>query len=93
MSEHSVTSSNNIVYSSELSSAKNFAIDLTERVLSTAVIAAGGVMVAAGPADMFHASFWEAVGVGGVSAVLTLVKGFVAKLRGNPSSASLAKAL
>lgn len=80
-------------FSVTLSGAENFAIDLTERVLATGVVAAGGVMIAAGPADMFHASFWQSVGVGAMTAVLTFVKGFAAKLRGNPTSASLSKSI
>ncbi|MFY0511793.1 hypothetical protein ACOMD4_15625 [Streptomyces anulatus] len=36
--------------------AKTYARDLAERTLATAVVAAGGVAVAAGPADMFSAS-------------------------------------
>jgi hypothetical protein len=40
---------------------------------------------------MFHASFWEAAGTGGVAAVVALVKGLVARWRGAVNSASLAK--
>ncbi len=65
--------------------------DLAERVLSTAVVAGAGVAIAAGPADMFHASFWESVGVAGIAAAASLVKGIAARVIGDKNSASLAK--
>lgn len=74
-----------------LKTGKTYARDIAERVLSTAVVGSAAVAVAAGPADMFHASFWQAVGVGGLAAVGSLVKGWVARWRSVSNSASLAK--
>ncbi|MFI5473235.1 hypothetical protein ACIA6D_23715 [Streptomyces cacaoi] len=68
-----------------------YARDLAERTLATAVVAAGGVAVAAGPADMFHASFWETMGAAGIAAAGTLLKGMLARAFGSKNSASLAK--
>lgn len=78
---------NNVI----LKTAETYAKDLAERVIWTFLLAAGGVAVASGPADMFHASFWETVGTAGLVAVGTLIKGVIAKFRGDPNSASLAK--
>ncbi|WP_372352611.1 hypothetical protein [Streptomyces sp. KL116D] len=69
----------------------DFARDLAERTLATFVVAAGGVAVAAGPADMFHASFWQTMGAAGVAAAGSLVKGILARAFGAPNSASLVK--
>ncbi|MFF1702615.1 hypothetical protein [Streptomyces sp. NPDC058252] len=66
-----------------------YARDLAERVASTFVVAAGGVAVAAGPADMFHASFWQTMGAAGVAAAASLVKGMAARAFGTKNSASL----
>ncbi|MEU5664771.1 hypothetical protein [Streptomyces longwoodensis] len=71
--------------------AKTYARDLAERTLATAVVAAGGVAVAAGPADMFHASFWETMATAAIVAAGTLVKGLLARGLGTKNSASLAK--
>ena len=68
-----------------------YARDLAERTLATAVVAAGGVAVAAGPADMFHASFWQTMGAAGIAAAGTLLKGMLARAFGGKNSASLAK--
>lgn len=68
-----------------------YARDLGERVTWTFLTASGGVALAAGPADMFHASFWQTVGVAGVAAAGSLVKGMVARAFGSKNSASLAK--
>lgn len=65
-----------------------YAKDLAERVASTFVVAAGGVAVAAGPADMFHASFWQTMGAAGVAAAGSLVKGMLARAFGDKNSAS-----
>jgi hypothetical protein len=65
-----------------------YAKDLGERVVWTFLAAAGGVALAAGPADMFHASLWQTVGTAGIAAVGSLVKGLVARVVGNPNSAS-----
>lgn len=73
-----------------LRSARTYAVDLAERVASTFVVAAAGVAVAAGPADMFSASFWETVGAAGVAAAGSLVKGLASRLIGDRQSASAA---
>jgi hypothetical protein len=39
---------------------------------------------------MLHASFWEAVGVGGLAAVVSFAKGLGARLTGSKNSASTA---
>ncbi|MFE1849835.1 hypothetical protein [Streptomyces sp. NPDC059489] len=68
-----------------------YARDLAERTISTFVVAASGVGIAAGPADMFHASFWQTMGAAGVAAAGSLLKGMVARAFGSKNSASLAK--
>lgn len=68
-----------------------YARDLAERTVATFVVAAAGVAVAAGPGDMFSASFWETVGAAGIAAAGTLLKGMVARAFGTKNSASLAK--
>ncbi|WP_019357965.1 hypothetical protein [Streptomyces sp. AA1529] len=73
-----------------LKTARTYAVDLLERVLATFVVAAAGVALAAGPGDMFSASFWETVAAAGIAAAASLVKGLVAKLVGNTQSASTA---
>ncbi|GAA2629526.1 hypothetical protein [Streptomyces axinellae] len=73
-----------------LKTARTYVLDLAERVLATFVVTAAGVAVAAGPADMFSASFWETVGAAGIAAAVSLVKGLLAKGIGNPQSASTA---
>lgn len=70
--------------------AATYAKDLGERVVWTFVVASGGVALAAGPADMFHASFWQTVGTAGIAAVGSLVKGLVARVVGDKNSASTA---
>ncbi|MFE7973017.1 hypothetical protein [Streptomyces shenzhenensis] len=69
-------------------STRAFAKDVTERVIWTFLGGTTAVIVAAGPADMLHASFWEAVGTGGLAAVVSLVKGFAARGIGARNSAS-----
>lgn len=70
--------------------ATTYAKDLTERVIWTFLGGTAAVITAAGPADMLNVSFWEAVGVGGMAAVVSLVKGLVARLVGAKNSASTA---
>ncbi|MEV7394360.1 hypothetical protein [Streptomyces sp. NPDC091215] len=70
--------------------ARTYALDLAERVIWTFLATVSGVLLAAGPADMFHASFWQAVGTAGVAAVVSLVKGFIARGFGARNSASTA---
>ncbi|WP_108990455.1 hypothetical protein [Streptomyces coelicoflavus] len=71
--------------------AASYGRDLAERTLSTAVVAAGGVAVAAGPADMFHATFWQTMAAAGIAAAGSLIKGMLARAFGTKNSASLAK--
>jgi hypothetical protein len=72
--------------------AATYARDLAERIVWTFLGGTTAVIVASsGPTEMFHASFWEAAGTGGVAAVVALVKGLVARWRGAVNSASLAK--
>jgi hypothetical protein len=71
--------------------ASVYARDLAERVIWTFLGGTTAVVVAAGPADMFHASFWQAAGTGGVAAVVSLAKGLAARwvsLRNSASTAS-----
>jgi hypothetical protein len=70
--------------------AQTYAIDLGERVVWTFLTAAGGVALAAGPASMFSASFWQTVGVAGIAAAGSLVKGLFARVVGAKNSASTA---
>lgn len=65
--------------------------DLAERTIATFVVAASGVGIAAGPADMFHASFWQTMGAAGIAASGSLLKGMLARAFGAKNSASLAK--
>ncbi|MCX4780047.1 hypothetical protein [Streptomyces sp. NBC_01264] len=68
-----------------------YAKDLAERILWTGTVAVGGVLIAAGPADMLHGSFWQSVGTAGIIAAGTLVKGLAARLFGDKNSASTAR--
>ncbi|MET8826121.1 hypothetical protein ABZX40_13695 [Streptomyces sp. NPDC004610] len=70
--------------------AAAYARDLAERVIWTFLVAAGGVALAAGPGDMFSASLWETVGVAGLAAVGSLIKGVFAQFVGVKNSASTA---
>ncbi|MEU0041274.1 hypothetical protein [Streptomyces sp. NPDC006333] len=74
-----------------IKTAATYGRDLAERTLSTAVVAAGGVAIAAGPAGMFHASFWQTMGAAGLTAAGTLLKGMLARAFGSKNSASLVK--
>lgn len=71
--------------------ATTYARDLAERTIWSFLGGATAVTVAAGPADMFHASFWQAVGAGGLTAAFALLKGVGARLVGEKNSASTAK--
>jgi hypothetical protein len=70
---------------------KTYAKDLAERVIWTFLGGTMAVIVAAGPADMFHASFWQAAAAGGFAAVVSLVKGLGAHYVGDSNSASTAR--
>lgn len=56
--------------------------DIFERVASTFVIGALGVWTASGidVAHVFDLSVWRAVGIGGVMAVLSLIKNVLAQI-------------
>jgi hypothetical protein len=69
---------------------RTYVTDLIERIIWTFLGAASAVALAGGPADMLSVSFWESVGVGGLAAVVTLVKGLVARIVGAKNSASTA---
>lgn len=71
-----------------IKTAQTYTKDIVERVLWTFLVAAGGVALAAGPADMLNASFWETAGAAGLAAVGSLVKGIVARFVGDKNSAS-----
>jgi hypothetical protein len=68
--------------------ARTFALDLAERTVSTALQAGLGAVVVSQP---FNLSMWESAGLAGVAAGLAVVKGVVARLRGDGNSASLIK--
>jgi hypothetical protein len=70
--------------------AATYAKDLSERVIWTFLAAAASVALAAGPADMLHASFWHGAGAAGLAAAVSLVKGLAAKVIGQKNSASSA---
>ncbi|MBQ1167127.1 hypothetical protein KBZ21_54930, partial [Streptomyces sp. A73] len=55
-----------------LKTARTYVVDLVERVLATFDVAAAGVALAAGPADMFSASFWQTMGAAGNAAAASL---------------------
>lgn len=76
---------------SVLKTGAAYAKDLAERTIATFVVAASGVGIAAGPADMFHASFWQTMGAAGIAASGSLLKGMLARAFGTKNSASLAK--
>ncbi|MDR3079460.1 MAG: hypothetical protein LBV60_00775 [Streptomyces sp.] len=73
--------------------AQTYGRDLAERVIWTFLAAAGGVALAAGPADMFHASLWQTVGTAGIAAVGSLLKGVAARVIGDKNSASTASSV
>lgn len=73
-----------------IKTAQTYAKDLAERVIWTFLLAAGSVALAAGPVDMLSLSFWKTVGIAGLTAVGSLVKGVLAKFIGDRNSASTA---
>lgn len=73
-----------------LKDGKTYAIDLAERVLTTFVVATGGVLVTATAGNVGTVTFWQAVAAGGVGAAGSLVKGILARAFGSKDSASLA---
>ena len=70
--------------------AQTYAKDLAERTIWSFLGGATAVSVAAGPADMLNASFWQAVGAGGLAAAFALLKGVAARVVGQKNSASTA---
>lgn len=68
--------------------AATYARDLVERTIWSFLGGATAVSVAAGPADMLNASFWQAVGAGGLAAAFALLKGVAARVVGQKNSAS-----
>ncbi|MFC5802817.1 hypothetical protein [Streptomyces formicae] len=70
--------------------AATYAKDLAERVIWTGLTASAGVAIASGPADMFTVSFWQGLGVAGIAAGGSLLKGLVARFVGSKNSASTA---
>ncbi|MEU6058026.1 hypothetical protein [Streptomyces sp. NPDC047097] len=68
--------------------AKTYARDLLERVLSTFLQTLIGGVVVTQPLD---ASMWYAALMGGIGAALALLKGLVARWRDLTNSASLAR--
>lgn len=71
-----------------LKTGTTYARDLLERVLTTFLQAFIGGIVITQP---LNGSMWYAAGAGGVGAVLSLLKGLVARWRDVTNSASLAK--
>ena len=68
--------------------AATYARDLVERTIWSFLGGATAVSVAAGPADMLNASFWQAVGAGGLAAAFALLKGVAARVVGQKNSSS-----
>ncbi|MFF1400932.1 hypothetical protein ACFVZD_45340 [Streptomyces sp. NPDC058287] len=75
--------------STVVKSGASYVRDIVERVIATFVMTAASLLVTAGPADMFNLSFWQGVGVSGLAAVASLVKGIVARTVGEKNSASI----
>lgn len=65
-----------------------YAKDLAERVLSTAVQAFVAALVLSSPLSL---GMWKSAALAGVAAGAAVVKGVIAKFRGDTNSASLAK--
>lgn len=73
--------------------ATKYVRDLAERVVVTFGQAFGAVLISGGVFDVAgvrNVSAYQAAGLAGVAAVLSLAKGLVAKLVSKPDSASLA---
>lgn len=67
---------------------KTYLRDLAERVLTSFVFGAVSVL-GADAADLTDISLWKAAVVGGGAAVLSLVKGLLARKSGDPESAGI----
>lgn len=73
--------------------AKRYGIDLAERVIWTFVQAFGSTLVLSNAFEipgLANLTAWQTAGLAGGAAVLSLVKGLVAKFIGDGSSASTA---
>lgn len=70
--------------------AKTYAKDLAERVVATFVVTVLGVILAAGPGDMFNVTLLQAAATAGLAAVGSLLKGLAARYVGDRNSASTA---
>lgn len=68
--------------------AKKYLKDLAERVIVTF---AGGAITAVSVPELlsFDMSIWQKAALAGGTAVVSLLKGMVARYRGDPSTASL----
>lgn len=73
-----------------LKSAKTYALDLAERVITSAV---GGFLAVFIPAQATSLSMWWTAGGAGAAAALSLLKGMIAGAYGTKNSASLAKSV
>ncbi len=71
-----------------LKTAEQYALDLAERTAATALEAGLGAVVVSQP---FNLSMWENAGLAGAAAGFALLKGVIARLRGDGNSASLIK--
>lgn len=71
-----------------MKTAGTYARDLAERVVFTFLATEAAIVTAAGPADMFHANFWQATGAAGLASAVTLLKGVAARAFGDKNSAS-----
>ena len=67
---------------------REYARDLAERVLSTFTAGALAV-IGTNAADLTDLSLWKAAALAGAAAVVSLLKGLLAKGTGNPESAGL----
>lgn len=65
-----------------------YARDLAERVAATAVQAFVAALVLSSPLDL---GMWKSAALAGVAAGAAVVKGVIARFRGDGNSASLAK--
>lgn len=71
-------------------SARTYLADLAERVVASFVGGAVAAAMAAGPLGLLHASAWQQVALGGLAAVVSLLKGLAARTVGDKNSASSA---
>lgn len=72
---------------------RKYLTDLAERVLVTFLGAFGAALLAAGPMNLGSLSVWQSAALGGVAAVVALLKGLFAQLVGDRKSASLTKSI